>query len=62
MKRRSNTKINDENIVFKLKQVSKEEPTLSVRRAVLRIKNGNIDISSNLFEFDKVNYVFNAMG
>ena len=60
--KRSNTEINHENIVFKLKQVSKEEPTLSVRRAVLRIKNGNIDISSNLFELDQVNYVFNAMG
>ena len=45
MKRKSNTKINDENIVSKLKQVFKEEPTLSVRRAVLRIKNENIDVS-----------------
>ena len=60
--KRSNTEINHENIVFKLKQVSKEEPTLSVRRAVLRIKNENIDISLNLFELDKVNYVFNAIG
>ena len=39
MKRRSNTKIDNENIVNKLKQAFKEEPTLSVRRAVLRIKN-----------------------
>ena len=62
MKRRSNTKINNENIVFKLKQVSKEEATLSVRQAVLRIKNGNIDILLNLFELDKLIYVFNAIG
>ena len=45
IRKRSNTKINSENVVNKLKEVFEEQPTISIRRAILRVKNQVVDVS-----------------
>ena len=38
-------KIHDENLINKLKDVFEGEPRISIRRAVLRVKDDNVDVS-----------------